>query len=199
MLNTEQPATEYRDVPGFPGYRVGDDGSVWSRWQRVKPTAFKGGGVCEIGDQWRLLKPGQDRSTGYLRVVVCAEGRRRACLRVHVLVLTVFVGPPPERMVAAHGNGVRTDNRLCNLRWATRAENSADMVRHGTVVRGVACHMHKLTDDVVRESRRRRAAGETISRLAAEYGVTPSTLSVAIAGKTWKHVREDSTDEVCLN
>jgi hypothetical protein len=28
---------EYRDVVGFPGYRVGNDGSVWSRnWETVE-------------------------------------------------------------------------------------------------------------------------------------------------------------------
>jgi site-specific DNA-cytosine methylase len=28
-------AVAYRDVPGFPGYRVGDDGSVWPRYRAI--------------------------------------------------------------------------------------------------------------------------------------------------------------------
>jgi hypothetical protein len=35
MLPLSQPPVEYRDVPGFPGYRVGTDGSVWSCWERT--------------------------------------------------------------------------------------------------------------------------------------------------------------------
>ena len=33
-MNNAVAQVEYRDVPGWPGYRVGDDGSVWSLWKR---------------------------------------------------------------------------------------------------------------------------------------------------------------------
>src|SRR5215472_269740 len=29
-----QSQVDYRDIPGFPGYRVGDDGSIWSAWRK---------------------------------------------------------------------------------------------------------------------------------------------------------------------
>ena len=43
--------------------------------------------------------------------------------RVHVLVLRAFVGEKPSKdHTADHINRIRHDNRVCNLRWATRSE-----------------------------------------------------------------------------
>ena len=50
--SAEAPAVEYRDAPGFPGYRVGSDRSVWSDksgdWRRLAPRRLDRGGpsVC---------------------------------------------------------------------------------------------------------------------------------------------------------
>ncbi len=31
VSSTFDPSVEYRDIPGFPDYKIGADGSVWSR------------------------------------------------------------------------------------------------------------------------------------------------------------------------
>ncbi len=46
----------------------------------------------------------------------------------------------------------------------------------------------KLTPDMVREARRRHAAGETAKAIAEEWGVDNSSLSRAIKGELWRHV-----------
>ena len=51
---------------------------------------------------------------------------------IHQIVLEAFCGPCPDGMEVLHGNGIRTDNRLSNLRYGTRSENNADSIRHGT-------------------------------------------------------------------
>jgi len=73
---------EYADVLGFPGYRVGTDGSVWSSRRR----AVAGATV------WIKMAP-HPRRDDRLRVYLRRDGRRflRA---VHRLVLESFVGPP---------------------------------------------------------------------------------------------------------
>ncbi|WP_208609489.1 HNH endonuclease signature motif containing protein [Streptomyces atriruber] len=54
----------------------------------------------------------------------------------HFLVCVAFHGPRPTAShQVAHGDGDPTNNRPCNLRWATPAENSAGAVRHGTAGR----------------------------------------------------------------
>lgn len=50
---------EYRILEAFPAYRVGADGSVWSRWR-------KGPGANMTGP-WKLLEPVLDKD-GYRRV-----------------------------------------------------------------------------------------------------------------------------------
>lgn len=68
---------------------------------------------------------------GYLIVTLWRDGRQRTRL-VHRLVLTAFVGPPPEGQEALHANNDRADNRLENLSWGTHSENMLDQVEHGT-------------------------------------------------------------------
>lgn len=166
---------EYRDIPGFPGYRVGSDGTVWSN----HPRGFS------LDDSWHSLAGGFDKD-GYRKVILCRpDGRRYA--RVNVLVLEVFVGPCPPGLVSCHDNGARADNRLENLRWDTQKNNIADKAKHGTDQRGDRSSTRKVSDAQVAEIRRRLAAGERGVDLAAEFGVSRPTISAIKVGRNWKH------------
>lgn len=116
------------------------------------------------------------------------EGRYVNCM-VHRLVLEAFVGMCPDRMDAAHGNGNRTDNRLENLRWATRRDNLADRVRHGTDIRGEQQHAHKLTEESASQALLDWANSESQTSIAKRLGVTVGTINQLVLGKTWKHIR----------
>jgi hypothetical protein len=133
----------YRPIDGWPGYRVGDDGSIWSR----KRGRWGNG-------EWRELKLHVTQGSGYYYVVL---SRRDPALTkrfyVHHLVLRGFVGLCPRGADACHGNGIRTDNNLPNLRWGSRAENVADARKHGTIARGERSGASKLTEADVRAIR----------------------------------------------
>ena len=118
---------EYRDIPGYPGYRAGSDGSIWSMW-RTRP----GGRFLK---DWRQCKlsPG---SRGYLRVNLTPLIGKAQTFRVHRLVLISFVGACPEGMEARHLNGVKDDNCIENLVWGTPEENRQDNHRLGVYQRG---------------------------------------------------------------
>jgi hypothetical protein len=51
--------------------------------------------------------------------------------------------------------------------------------------KGETVNTAKLTREIVLEARQRRANKERLMDLAAEYGVTPGSLSKAIKGKNW--------------
>lgn len=148
-------------------YEIDTNGVVWS----VKTGA--------------PLAPSR-RPDGYLHVNLKAHKRQRSFL-VHRLVLETFVGKAPsEDHVACHNDGVRTNNRLENLRWDTHAGNLADMVAHGTKQIGEKSATARLTEAQVHEIRRRR--GEPQKDLAAEFGCTFSNISAIQRKVSWRHV-----------
>jgi hypothetical protein len=173
---------EYRDVVGFPGYRVGSDGSIWCCLQ-TGPNRQR----C-LSENWRRKKP-RPRPDGYIWVnlILDRKGYGRA---LHRLVLEAFVGPAPEGYCGCHENGDRSDNRLSNLRWDTVKNNLRDRKRHNTmpIQVGEANNAAKLSERDVRTIRRLRAAGAPRYQVAAKFGVHTVTVGLITAGKRWAHV-----------
>lgn len=175
----------YKRLPGHPGHRVGDDGSVWTNWEFIRKGT--GGGVWTDGRPWRRLKV-HYRKRGYAYVNLSGPGTGWRSEHVHVLVLRSFVGPRPKGMEILHGPGGKYDNRLSNLRYGTPKENKVDMYRDGTVRLGTDNASSKMTEEVVRQSRSRFKQGHSITRLAKETGVTMETMRRAVRKITWRHV-----------
>jgi hypothetical protein len=167
----------WKPVPGYEGrYEVSDLGRVRSLDREIICMGeIKGSYVSR--KKGRVLRPGPS-NYGHLSVVL-GRGKTRM---VHELVLRAFVGEPPDKHECCHNNGDPTDNRLSNLRWGTRSENSVDAVKHGS--RG------KLTAAQVREIRQRLAtcAHGDQTKLAAEYGVSLCTINSIKFNRIYKHV-----------
>lgn len=171
---------EYRPLPGFTGYRVGDDGSIWSR-KLIGPSG-------QLGKRWRKLRPAKGPD-GYLKVTLSCAGRQRT-KNVHSLILLAFVGARPQGGCCCHHNGLRDDNRLTNLTWGTyRKNNGNDRLRHGTHLEGSRCNWAKLTDEQVLEIRQKYATGNYRQLdLAILYGVRQPLISQIIRHVSWKHL-----------
>jgi len=126
-MGDELMTTEYwRPVKDYEGlYEVSNLGSVRSMDRSIHTKT----GVRHW--QGKLLKP-RIGSGGYALVSLYHAGRV-IHPRIHVLVLETFVGPrPAPDYDCCHNDGNAANNSLCNLRWDTRRENHADLVRHGT-------------------------------------------------------------------
>ena len=168
----------YRDVPGFPGYRVGSDGTVWSQWVQSRWRQRR--------NTWRRLKTPPDNH-GYPQVGLRSDAGKRH-FKVHVLLCWVFYGPRPDGLVTRHLNDDRADNRVSNLSYGTYLENAADTIAHGRTNRGERCHASKLTAAQVLEIRHRAAGGELLKQMAGEYGVSYATMSEIARGRTRGHI-----------
>ena len=160
-------------IPGQPGYLASDDGRIFSdkRGRRRQLAAH----------------PDKD---GYFCVILC-QGGHRVNWKVHALVALTFIGERPQGQQVRHLNGVRTDNRSVNLAYGTDLENKNDARRHGTLPVGEQNGRAQLTEDVVRELRRRCGAGERQKDVAVALGVSHlrvNTISYAVRGITWGHV-----------
>jgi len=184
-MSSTQSTVKYRNIKGFPGYRVGDDGSVWSCRKQV--GLGRGNGTRGfVGSVWKKMRPGIGTSDHRFVVLFPAKQTRL----VHRLVLESFVGPCPPGMQGRHfpkrnpGN-----NRLSNLKWGTPAQNSADRDVHGTTSRGAKHWNVKLTARRVRSIRRIWLQGRlTQEQIGARYGVTKGAVRLVVLGKLWKHV-----------
>lgn len=172
----------YKNLPDFPGYRVGSDGTIWSR--KTNKGAPKGTWI--LGRQWQQLLPVP--VLGYFTVTLTLPTGKRRNVKVHKLVLTAFRGTCPQGLQGCHRNGDKSNNTLRNLRWGTPASNYADRDRHGTTVRGSRINTAKLTATSVRRIRRVFAAGSTLAVLSRRYQVTSRAISNIVYGRSWKHV-----------
>jgi hypothetical protein len=161
---------KYKDIPGFPGYRVGDDGSVQSS-KRV------------IGDgQWFTLSKDTNKC-GYEKVSLYRDGKSY-CRTVHRLILESFIGSRPPKHECRHLDGNKVNNRLDNLTWGTHAENMED--RKST---GQPWSPRRLDETKVREVRRLRNEGKTVREIAKEMGVGVWVIDDAVRGRSWSWVK----------
>ena len=163
----------WKDVPGYPGYRVSDAGVVES---------YKSGTWKPI--RRRLVK------SGHLGVSLYNNGRRwDTC--AHVIVMRSFIGPPGLGQEVRHANGDPAVNRLSNLSFGTRKDNADDRGRHGRHHRpaGEANGRRILCADDVRAIRKRVGAGETLRAVASDFGVAYNTISAIMAGRSWSTVK----------
>ena len=166
---------EYRDIPDFPHYRVGDDGSVWS-------CRTRGGRFVD----WFKMRPVPTPPYGRL---VIGLRRDRKLFRPYLsrIVLTVFVGPCPDGLEGCHNDGDLKNNALTNLRWDTPKSNQRDRERHGRTSRGARNGRAKLTEDTVQEIRRLYLEGGADQyQLADRFGVGQSTIGRIVRGEHWR-------------
>ena len=177
--NNASLAVEYRAIPNYPGYLVGDDGSIWS----CRMNRRKG-----VDAPWRKLKLRADRD-GYLSVKIKNKDGYWGP-RVHRLVLSVFIGPCPSGMICAHNNGIRDDNRLENLRWDTQKGNCADKKIHGTNQSG-SKHPHAiLNESDVWEIFEMRNQGLLIKDISLKKNISTATIHAIFQRRQWKHVSQ---------
>ena len=111
---------------------------------------------------------------------------------VHRLSWKIHHGPIPASMSVLH----RCDNRRCvnpdHLFLGTQRDNLRDMREKGRQVRGEQQGSAKLTEQQVRQIRRRyqryshRNGGGVLAR---EYGVGIKQIIAIAKGRVWCHVR----------
>lgn len=173
---------EYRDIEGFPGYRIGSDGSVWTRMNTRR----------RLIETWRQLIPGVQRKRtigrAYRYVNLSPPNGKYKTFRVHRLVLQAFTGPCPQGCEARHLDGNPANNCIANLAWGTPEENRADNQKNGRHIKGERNPRSKLSESQVIEIRTRSLRGESDSQLASLFGVHQTNIHAILIRKSWRHI-----------
>lgn len=124
----------WKPVPGYEGlYEVSNLGNVRS----LARVDAQGGNRRQ-----RMLKPSRMDVRGHRGIKLRRDGAVKSRY-VHQLVLEAFIGPRPDGMEACHWNDIPDDNRLENLRWATKSANRHDCVRNGGDPNARKTHCHR--------------------------------------------------------
>jgi hypothetical protein len=141
------------------------------------------GGKRAPGGCFEWIKCRSKAGYGQIRI-------KRKLHYVHRLIWEIAEGPIPKGMSVCH----TCDNPACfcvaHLFLGTHKENMADKSAKGRTSRvpGELCGKAKLTAAQVKAMKERRAAGERLDVIAAEYGIHPAHLSKIVAGKRWAHL-----------
>lgn len=183
--SARQKDEEWRPVLGWEGfYEVSSQGRVRSADRTVfTPDSPKGPYYRKY--RGRVLRQGLNVHGRHCVGLSSREGRYT--VSVHVLVCEAFYGPRPSpNHDAAHNDGRPSNNFVNNLRWATKKENMADKLIHGTHNRGERHGNSKLTADAVREI---KASSESHAALGRAFGVNYRTIFDIRSGKIWGHVQ----------
>ena len=174
-MSQDNSTVEYRDIQGFPGYRIGNDGSVLSCWN------FRNG----MRSTWKLRK--SSFADGYEQVQMRVGGKA-VTRKVARLVLKAFVGPCPQGMQCCHNDGNRANNHVTNLRWDTVESNMRDRDRHGKTAKGERSGSARLSESQVLSIREQASHGTRLCVLARDFGVSEPHVSRIVSGEKWKHL-----------
>ncbi len=171
----------WKDIIGYEGlYQISNLGrvKVMARNKNVWQASY-------ISKE-KVLK--QNLSTSGYYQVALQENNISKHFKVHRLVAIAFIPNPENKPQVNHINGIKTDNRLENLEWATASENRQHAFDIGLNKRGEKHYSTKFTDNDVLDIKERLKKGESCTSISMLYKVHRKTISHIKNNITWKHL-----------
>lgn len=157
---------EYRDIDGFPGYKISIDGTV-------------------IGKRGKKLKYGINKN-GYCLFVFIKDGVRYNKM-LHRLLMEAFVENINNLPCINHIDGNKLNNNISNLEYISYSDNTKHSYRMGLQLKqfGEQTSNNKLTESDVIEIRNLINSGKSCNSIATMYGVRCHAITDIKHGRTW--------------
>jgi hypothetical protein len=158
----------WKEITEAPGYFISDQG-------RVKNSKGK------------VLNPRPNKN-GYLRILPSVNGIQKKSMFVHQLVLSTFGPQQPADTTPDHINRIRTDNRIENLRWATKKDQIKNSVMNPP--KGIEHPNSKLKEEDIIEIRRLLKTNMLQTKIAKLFNVAEGHITRIKQNKQWAHLQD---------
>ena len=158
-------------------YEVSDSGNVRSIVDRKNTYAGK------------ILQPSL-RKNGYLQFGLTKDGKTKWFKSARI-VAKAWISNPKNKPTVNHKDGVKTNDRVSNLEWATVSENTQHAYDNGLAKtrKGEKCTSARLRELGVIVIRGLLNSGTTGREIARRFGISEMMVSDIRLGKTWAELR----------
>lgn len=140
-------------------------------------------------DTGKELKTTINNSTGYVGVQL-HHNRKSYYRLVHILVATAFIPNYDNKRTVNHKNGIKTDNYVNNLEWATDLENIQHAWKNNmcTTRSGEDCNFAYYCESDIHKVCNFLENKMSIKDIEIQTGVSYHTIRDILFYGTWKHV-----------
>lgn len=110
-----------KEIKGFPGYFITEDGKVFSAWKQKRQNGIQG--IITYLDYDNLTEKAQLKDkAGYWVVSIYKEGKQYI-KKIHRLIAEAYINNPNNYPYINHIDENKENNSLDNLEWVTPSQN----------------------------------------------------------------------------
>lgn len=182
----------WKPISGYEGYyEVSSNGEVRSIDRTVVDK--KGRRKHLVGKQMKITKSSGRNNDGYYVVNLRSYGSSKV-VPIHTLVATEFIPNPCRLPTVNHMDGDKSNNRACNLEWASYKDNNIHALKIGLrKPRGTAIVQKDMSGNVI-------AGFQSVCAASRATGIGRSLISHCVnsrintaGGFIWERLSEGVT------